>query len=128
MTAITELRVLLVEDNTYIAQSLARLAQFAREPLTIHCVGRLDLALAQASTQAFDAVLLDLNLPDSRGRQTLRKLCAAAPSLPVLVFDGEGIEESAALADGASGVVQKDVDIDELVARVRGALRLPRIK
>jgi two-component system OmpR family response regulator len=123
MTATTELRVLLVEDNTHIAQSLTRLAQFASEPLTIHCVGRLDMALTEASTNLFDAVLLDLNLPDSRGRQTLRMLCAAAPSLPILVFDGEGIDESAAVADGACGVVQKDIDIDELVVQVRRALR-----
>jgi DNA-binding response OmpR family regulator len=123
MTATTDLRILLVEDNAQIAQSLARLAQFASEPLTIHWVDRLDTALAQAATTAFDAVLLDLNLPDSRGKLTLRTLCAAAPSLPILVFDGEGIDEGVAIADGASGVVQKDADIDELIARVRRVLQ-----
>ena len=55
-------------------------------------VATLKEAKAVAWQQNFDAVLLDLSLPDSQGLETINRLSAAAPNLPIVVLTGEADE------------------------------------
>ncbi len=66
-------------------------------------VDRLSDALSQLSERPFDAILLDLNLPDSYGLSTLIKIRAVAAHVPVIVVSGLADEEMAihALREGA---------------------------
>jgi PAS domain S-box-containing protein len=82
-------KILLVEDNAGDAALLQGiLEQEAPGQLALHCAGSLGDAMACLVGETFDAILLDLTLPDSTGLDTLNKVCAAAPSLPILVMTG----------------------------------------
>lgn len=98
------LRVLLVEDNPGDARIVREmLAEMNTERYDVTPVDRLADALAQLSERPFDAILLDLNLPDSYGLATLIKIRGVAPNVPVIVVSGLADEEMAihALREGA---------------------------
>lgn len=86
-TKVVPIRVLLVEsDRANLSLLKERLAATpARQYRTLHAA-KLARALECLATEAIDAVLLDLNLPDSRGLATYTKLQARAPELPVVVL------------------------------------------
>lgn len=81
--------ILLVEDNP----ADARLVQLALSEVpdtnfNVTHVERLAQATERLSAQDFDAVLLDLSLPDSHGLETVREIQAADPAVPVVVLSG----------------------------------------
>lgn len=84
--------VLLVEDNPPDAWLIPRLLNGVRpaaDPLVeVDVVERLEDALDRLRRQAFDAVLLDLGLPDSSGLDTFVTIRAAYPHVPVVVLTG----------------------------------------
>jgi two-component system KDP operon response regulator KdpE len=81
-------------------------------------------ALAQAAMRPPEAVILDLLLPDSSGTDVCRELRRWS-SAPILVLSavGEEKEKIAALDAGADDYVTKPFSGDELLARLRAALR-----
>lgn len=84
--------VLLIEDNPGDAD-LVRLRLIEGEsPVKVNCVGRLADGLACLSAETPSVVLLDLNLPDSRGAETFRKVLEHAPHVPVVVLSGQDDE------------------------------------
>ena len=81
-------------------------------------------ALAGAAARPPDAVILDLLLPDGRGTDVCRELRGWS-SAPILVLSavGEEDEKVAALDAGADDYVTKPFSVEELLARLRAALR-----
>jgi len=81
--------VLIVEDNQgdadFLQRSLRR-AEGARFEVSV--VGWLNSALTSVGAKHFDAVLLDLSLPDSQGLDTVVSFIQAAPEVPVIVMTG----------------------------------------
>lgn len=86
-------KILLVEDNAGDA-ALARhmLNEPGADPYEVDHVERLDEARRALARKPFDAILLDLSLPDSLGKDTLRGMQEAAPDLPIVVLTGYGDE------------------------------------
>jgi signal transduction histidine kinase len=77
------------------------------------------VADAARAGAAFDAALLDLSLPDAQGVDTVARLCAAAPGLPVVVLTGLVDDAVAARAvhAGAQDYLVKGVDDPRTVGR-----------
>jgi DNA-binding response OmpR family regulator len=114
------IHVLLVEDNP--ADVVMLEAALERTPLVIFCVTaveQLGHGLARLAEQRFDAVLLDLGLPDSQGLATFSSLYARAPEIPVVVLSGTQDEDLAAEAvhAGAQDYLIKGQAGSELLAR-----------
>jgi two-component system, OmpR family, KDP operon response regulator KdpE len=82
-------------------------------------------ALAQAARRHPDAVILDLGLPDIDGIDVIRGL-RGWTSVPIIILSARTAEEQkvAALDAGANDYVTKPFGIDELMARLRVALRV----
>lgn len=79
--------LLLVEDDPEDAGRIRRAFRAAAPGLfRIHHESRLGDALAILARRTFDAVLLDLGLPDSSGAEGVQRINAACPDLPVLVL------------------------------------------
>lgn len=91
--------ILIVEDNTgdiiLVKEYLSEKKSFT---FTLHETESLSSALELLSQHDFDIVLLDLSLPDSTGLETLRKLIAHSPEIPVIVLTGLQDEKTARLA------------------------------
>jgi signal transduction histidine kinase len=104
-------KVVIVEDNPGDALLVRR----ALEPganFEAQCVESLGDLLFAVGRQTFDVVLLDLNLPDSRGLATLDAVRQAAPDTPVLIFTGLEDEELGieAVSRGAQDYLVKRCD------------------
>ncbi len=83
------IRALMIEDDPddvlLVKESLADIPS-ARIKLSY--TGRLSRGLIELSVQHYDVVLLDLNLPDSRGLESLKSVIKSYPRVPVVVLSG----------------------------------------
>jgi len=115
-------RILVVDDEPQILRALQTNLRGAGYDVDIAANG--EAALAAAAMRPPDAVILDLVLPDQSGTEVTRELRRWS-SAPILVLSvvGEEREKVAALDAGADDYVQKPFGIDELLARLRAALR-----
>src|SRR5271165_6037305 len=85
-------QVLLIEDNPGDAD-LVRLRLVEGElPVDVNCVNRLSDGLASIKERAPGVILLDLNLPDSHGAETYRRVLENAPNVPVVILSGQDDE------------------------------------
>jgi signal transduction histidine kinase len=114
--------VLLIEDNPGDAD-LVRLRLIEGDPAAqVECVTRLADGLASMAKRQPSVVLLDLNLPDSRGADTFHKVLEKAPGVPVVILSGQGDEILAmkALHQGVQDYLVKD---DITSSRLEHAMR-----
>ena len=115
-------RVLIVEDEPALLRAL-RIDLRARG-YEVHTAARGQEALDQAARWPPDAVLLDLGLPDRDGTEVIRELRGWS-DVPVIVLSGRSAAQDkiGALDAGADDYVTKPFAMDELLARLRAALR-----
>ena len=84
--------VLLVEDNPGDADLIRLRLVEGHSQAKINCVQRLSEALAALAVEEPTLILLDLNLPDSRGADTFRKVMQHSPNVPIVVLSGQDDE------------------------------------
>ncbi|MGZ7100368.1 MAG: response regulator, partial [Candidatus Angelobacter sp.] len=90
--------VLLIEDNPGDAD-LVRLRLVESNPMVnVSCVPRLGDAIAALKENVPSLVLLDLNLPDSQGAETFRRILEKAPGVPIVILSGQDDENLATKA------------------------------
>lgn len=120
------MRVLVVEDEVELADLVA--AALRKAGLAVDTVGRLDDARVAVATVEYDAVILDLGLPDGDGTALLEDLRRRDDPAPVLILTARDAVEDriAGLDRGAEDYLLKPFHMDELVARVKVVLRRPR--
>jgi two-component system, OmpR family, KDP operon response regulator KdpE len=115
-------RVLVVDDEQQILRALRTSLRAAG--YEVDTAETAEGALAAAAMRPPEAVILDLVLPDGSGTDVARELRTWSQA-PVIVLSavGDESEKVAALDAGADDYVTKPVGIDELLARLRAALR-----
>ena len=120
------IRILVVDDESAIRRAL-------RPPLLelgfqVAEASRGEEALQLLRAAAYDVVLLDVNMPGIGGIETLRRIRAFAPRLPILMLTVRDQEEDKveALELGADDYVTKPFSTRELIARIRAAVRRVR--
>jgi len=102
------LRVLLVEDSHADALVAERALQVSDGEFEITITGSLGAGIDRLA-QGFDAILLDLTLPDSAGTETVARMRAAALDMPIVVLtsaEGDGVADRCIRA-GADAYRQK---------------------
>ncbi|HZQ95795.1 MAG TPA: response regulator transcription factor [Candidatus Sulfotelmatobacter sp.] len=118
-------RVLVVEDEAHLAQGLR--FNLEAEGYQAEVVGdgesATDLLLAQQ--EKFDAVVLDIMLPEKDGFQVVSELRAARNYVPVLMLTARGRPEDVlkGFASGADDYLAKPFELSILLARLQGLLR-----
>jgi diguanylate cyclase (GGDEF)-like protein len=113
-------KILLVEDNAVDARLTQDiLAEWSLETFTITHVTRLSEAFRFLARARFDAVLLDLSLPDGYGLSTVRQIHAANPTIAIIVLSGLNDQTLAlqAVQNGAQDYLVKGEGPSELLAR-----------
>ena len=116
--------VLLIEDNPFDARMVQEmLAKAKGASFDLECVDRLSTGLERLAKGGIDLVLLNLFLPESQGHDTLSKVCARAPQVPVVVMTGLADEVTAieAVHEGAQDYFIKS-QVEERYRLVRSIL------
>jgi two-component system, OmpR family, KDP operon response regulator KdpE len=115
-------RVLIVEDEPALLRALRINLRARGYDVAIASTGRE--ALFEAHRRPPDVVLLDLGLPDTDGGEVIRELRSWSRA-PVIVLSGRAGsgDKIGALDAGADDYVTKPFDMEELLARLRAALR-----
>ena len=123
-------RILLVEDNAVDAQ-LAQdiLSDWNADQFEVVHVTDLKQALAASGRDRFQAVLLDLSLPDGHGLSTLQEVQGTSPGIPIVVLSGFADQAAAlqAVQQGAQDYLVKGQIQGDLLARsIRYAIERKR--
>jgi len=117
-------RILVVDDQREILDVTSLVLQSAGYSTETAASG--DEALDRVTSEPFDLVLLDINMPGMDGWETLRLLRAddQLEQLVVLMFSvkGEVSDKVHSLQEGASGFISKPYEVDDLVDRIDRAL------
>lgn len=102
-------RLLLVEDNPGDARLIEELLHGVSNDLEISIASTLTETFTCLDKEAYDAVLLDLNLPDSTGLDTVHALVGSSPLTPVIILTAVGSEELGlqAIQAGAQDYIPK---------------------
>ena len=114
--------ILLVDDELSIQRTMVPLLRSRGYEVTV--AGNAREALASVEGERPDLIVLDLGLPDMDGLEVCRRVRARWDT-PIVVLSARGAEQDkvTALDEGADDYVTKPFGPDELLARVRAALR-----
>jgi len=117
------MRVLLVEDDPAMAQSLELMMKSASMVVDTTDLGEDGLEIGKLYD--YDIIILDLNLPDMDGLEVLRRLRDARVETPVLILSGQTEAETKVkgLGTGADDYLTKPFDKAELMARIQAIVR-----
>ncbi|MCJ2005542.1 response regulator transcription factor CtrA [Methylobacterium sp. J-092] len=117
------MRVLLIEDDAVVAQSITFMLKAAGLNPFVTDLGEEGIDLGKLYD--YDIILLDLTLPDMSGYEVLRSLRGAKVKTPVLILSGmAGIEDKVkGLGFGADDYLTKPFHKDELIARIQAIVR-----
>ncbi|WP_163338625.1 sigma-54 dependent transcriptional regulator [Desulfopila sp. IMCC35008] len=121
-------RILIVDDDTVLAEMLSGQMEAARHVATsVHTLGE---GLAQARTNPYDVILLDVQLPDGNGLdevQTFKKV-ASDPEIIIITGQGEADGAEKAIRSGAWGYIEKPHVIRELSLQLTRSLQFRQEK
>jgi len=115
-------RVLIVDDDPitlrFFEGALSRIAD---------CTVAMDgaAALAKSETNAFDLFIIDLNLPDTRGEQLLKRLRVQHPSTRAIATSAEVDADvrKRTIAEGFDDIFEKPIALDQLITAIGKQLR-----
>jgi DNA-binding response OmpR family regulator len=120
-------KILIIEDDTRIAQNIFRVLQSENFDAEIARDGHT--GRQYALEKRFDLVLLDINLPGMDGYEVCRQIRRFKSALPIIMLTAYGeIEDKIQGFDrGANDYIVKPFDFRELLARINSAIRVYEI-
>jgi DNA-binding response OmpR family regulator len=117
-------KILIVDDDPALRHSLAEQLEQHGEFSAVESDTAAE-ALAAAGRERFDAILLDIGLPDMDGRELCRRMRSAGVSAPIVMLTAADSEADTVtgLDAGANDYVTKPFRLSVLLARLRAHLR-----
>ncbi len=119
--------VLIVDDDQELRSMLCEQLSVDGEFLAVEASGVADAeAKLMARESRFDALILDVGLPDGDGRDLCAKLRRAGVKVPIIILTGSDEESDVVrgLEAGANDYIAKPFRLAELLARLRAQLRI----
>jgi len=117
------MRILLIEDNTKLAQAIK--ASLEQQGYCVDIAATADEGDEMAVVDRHDVIILDVMLPGRDGVQLCRDLRRQKVAVPILMLTvlGSTADKVAGLDAGADDYLTKPFQVDELMARLRSLLR-----
>lgn len=120
--------ILLVEDERDVVEVISRGLETVKD-FTVKVCTTLDSALGFLKANTVDAIVCDLNLPDSNGIETLMAIQAMEPEIPIVVLTGADADYKTILHRGAQDFFQKgSLQIRDLERSIRYAIERHRVR
>lgn len=119
------MRLLYVEDNDRLARNTC--ASLQAHDFVVDAVSTGADAVHSAQSYLYDAIILDLGLPDMDGLEVLDSLKRVNADTPVIICTARDTldERITGLDAGSDDYIVKPFDVSELMARIRAVLRRP---
>lgn len=124
-------KILLIEDNPLDTKVIQETLKDASSKIKLAITDRLSTGMAILQDENFDALLLDLNLPDAMGLEALNKILNFTTDLPIIILTGLADEElgSKAIREGAQDYLFKgSVDTPLLTRSIRYAIERKQVE
>ncbi|MBI1254296.1 MAG: response regulator [Hyphomonas sp.] len=117
------MRVLLVEDEPFIAEDV--ITALKESGFIVDHAKNGEDAWFMGDTEPYDAVVLDLGLPQLDGLSVLKRWRAAGQTFPILILSARGswMERVDGIEAGADDYLPKPFEMAELIARMRALIR-----
>jgi len=123
-------KILFVDDETQITETLSLALTRRSKEYEIVGANSVDEALERLSTDSFDVVVTDVQMPGRSGFDLLDEIRSdeRLKAIPVIVITGMGDQEMKrqAIDRGADDLLAKPISVADLVARLKSALRIKR--
>ena len=118
------MKILLVEDHPIFRMGLRQLILQRWPDAVLGEAHTLQSALSEVKDATWDLTIVDLNLPDTQGIESVTKIRRASPELPILVLSlhEQPTYARQVLQQGAQGYLTKENAPDELVAAIQAVL------
>jgi DNA-binding NarL/FixJ family response regulator len=118
-------RILLIDDHPIVRLGVRRILMEHFNPVFIGEAGDAESGAAQALSEPWDVVVLDITMPGAVGLDVLKHIREQRPDLPILVLSIHPANQFArrALSAGASGYLTKDSATSELVGAIEDVRR-----
>ncbi len=115
--------ILLVEDERHLAEGLA--FNLRNHGYDVEICDSGEEALSAVGQRSYDAILLDRMLPGIDGLEVAQRLRRKGHTVPILMISAHDRTEDAiaGIDAGADDYITKPFDLEEVLARIRGALR-----
>ena len=114
-------QILLVDDHAILRQAIRHMIDSESDLQVAGEANSGQTALKLIRNQNFDAIVLDISMPDKNGVDTVRDLKSIAPDLPVLILSGYAPDQYALnlMRLGCKGYIAKDADPEEIIRAIR---------
>jgi DNA-binding NarL/FixJ family response regulator len=115
------IRVIIADDHPVVRAGMKQILLEAGDVSAVAEAGSGEALIKQIQISDYDVVLLDITMPGIGGLETLKRLTALKPELPVLMLSIHAEEQFAlrTLKAGAAGYLTKESAPDELVKAIR---------
>lgn len=115
------MKVLVIDDHGVVRQGIRQILAETEDIVVGADASNGAEGLARAQAECWDAILLDLALPDSHGLDVLKQLRRDQANVPILVLSMHPEDQFAlrAIRAGASGYLTKNGAVDELATAIR---------
>lgn len=110
-------QLLVVDDDPSVREMLGRV--LVSEGYVVREAADGATAIAMAGDAQCDLVLLDLGLPGTSGWDTLARLTATSPGIPIIIITGRSHQVLNALAAGVQALIQKPLDFPRLLQTIQ---------
>lgn len=116
-------RILMIEDDIFLKKTVARILE--KNGLHFFDAGTIEEALQMMKEDTFDLIILDLNLPDKTGYDLLEEL-EENTRPPIIICSSDSKKENYPIAFrmGADDYMEKPLDMQELLIRIKALLRI----
>jgi two-component system, NtrC family, response regulator len=121
-------KILIIDDDKLLGNTLSRFIRHMEREIT--CVLTLEDGLNKVSTEVFDVVFLDVNLPDGSGLDVIPVIRKAPSSPEIIIITGEGDPDGAELAikSGAWAYIEKPLSMENVELQLARALQYRKEK
>lgn len=119
-------RVLIVDDDPVLLQSLGDMLTYRLRPAVVTVHGSSDDAAAKVRHGKYDLVVCDFKMPRQDGIEVIRQIKTANPNQAVILMTGciEESIEAKAQEYGANAILRKPLDRDELLTVIQSLVEL----
>ena len=123
MKSLMTKRILLVDDDRSIRESLSKILQAESYEVVLAENGQE--AIEKHGVERIDLLILDLNMPVQNGWAALERLVGIDPLLPVVIITGRSNQRAPAETSGADALMEKPLDVPLLLQTIRELLIEP---